>query len=111
MEKEVKLFNKRFVYFMWDDELKGKTGFVSNDIKCLHDYVNNQFSAIESIEQSSDESQPFKTTDGIRFRFFYYDPNYDVKKAFNEGKKIQYRVKEFVDWEDYTNQNPWTEAL
>lgn len=66
-----------------------KTGLVSNDIKCLHDYVDNQPSAIELIEHSSDESQPFKTTDGIKFRFFYYDPNYEVKKAFNEGKKIQ----------------------
>lgn len=91
----MELFDKKFVHFMWDDELEGKTGHVSNDIKCLHDYVNNNPSATELIEHSSDESQPFKTTDGIKFRFFYYDPNYEVKKAFNEGKKVQMKVDGF----------------
>lgn len=98
------LFDKKFVHFMWDDELEGKKGFVSNDIECLRDYVNNNPFATELIEHSSDEAQPFEITDGIRFRFFYYDPNYEVKKAFNEGKVIQFRYGS-TDWQDYTNQN------
>lgn len=105
MEKEVKLFDKRFVHFMWDDELKGKTGHMSNDIKCLCDYVNNNPSAIELIEHSSDESQPFQTTDGIRFRFAYYDPNYEVKKAFNEEKKVQILLPGGVDWRDVEDED------
>lgn len=90
----MELFDKKFVHFLWDDELEGKTGIVSNDIKCLRDYVNNKSFDLELIEQSNDESQPFKTVDGIKFRFAYYDPNYEVKKAFNEGKTIQLQISE-----------------
>lgn len=98
------LFDKRFVHFMWNDELEGKTGIMSNDIKCLHDYVNNNKTCTELIEHSGDESQPFKTTDGIKFRFAYYDPNYEVKKAFNEGKKIQYKALVTGRWCDFDHK-------
>ena len=104
----MELFDKKFVHFMWDDELEGKKCFVGGDIDILRAIVEKGVeSDLHSIVFSRNESAPFRMADGTySWQFAYYDPNYAVKKAFNEGKKIQYRIEGFVDWEDYTNQNP-----
>ena len=36
----MELFDKKFVYFMWDDELKGKRVITADSINCLIDRVN-----------------------------------------------------------------------
>ena len=35
----MKLFNKQFVHFMWEDELEGKRGFGTDDIDDLQRFV------------------------------------------------------------------------
>lgn len=103
MEKESKLFDKRFVYFMWDDELKGKKCFMADDITELRAFVNggNEHN-LRSVIFSRDESTPFRTADGIyNWQFAYYDPNYSVKWAYyKEGKQIQVAYKGANNWVD-----------
>jgi hypothetical protein len=97
------IFDKRFVHFMWDDELKGKRCFVSDGIDELRVTVEKAGEYdLRTVIFSRDESAPFKTVDGLyAWKFAYYDPNYEVKKAFNEGKKVQVkRIDSFVDWVD-----------
>lgn len=101
MEKEVKLFDKRFVYFMWDDELEGKEVFASNDIYSLMDSVNNGRETDGLVKKFGYSNCPFLTVKGNRlYQFVYYDPNYEVKKAYNEGKKIQVAYKGANNWVD-----------
>ena len=77
----MELFDKKFVHFMWDDELEGKECFVSQSIKALIDIVNmNLRYAIVEINKKVAE----------QWSFFYYDPNYVTKRAYVEGKTIQY---------------------
>lgn len=100
----MELFDKRFVHFMWDDELNGKVCFVSDAIGLLKKYVDNSMKELYGqVRLNNDEftkdSYPFSFNNGLNteadgdvwteYKFAYYDPNYEVKKAFNEGKKIQ----------------------
>ena len=65
-----------------------KKGFVSTDILNIKEQVNNGTNITE-IHRSSDNTKPFvpKYYD-CDCSFAYYDPNYEVKKAYNEGKKF-----------------------
>ena len=99
----MELFDPKFVHFMWDDSLEGKEGFVSNYLRGLIDIVNTDtISAIKKALPSVFDS----------WSFFYYDPNYECKKAFNEGKKIQFLSRqqqsngEWIDvWYDCVGPN------
>ena len=112
MEKEVKLFDKRFVHFMWDDELKGKKVFLSNDIDNLRGIVEKGTECdLHSVISSGDESAPFESANGVFvWQFAYYDPNYEVKKAFNEGKTIQFKFINGV-WEDILCEENLIQAI
>lgn len=85
----MELFDKKFVHFMWDDKLEGKRGFIAKSVKDLKGVVNANFCK-ELIRNSHDDAYPFLATDDNKYHFAYYDPNYEVKKAFNEGKTIQF---------------------
>lgn len=97
MEKEVKLFDKRFVHFMWNDELEGKECFVADNINSLIERVEKGAS-IYKVRWSRDNGMPFESDDLVRYRFAYYDENYSIKKAFNEGETIQYQLVDGVSW-------------
>ena len=103
MEKESKLFDKRFVYFMWDDELEGMGGFFADNIGTLKEQINNGVAEYLHNTKSRYEDKPFANCNSA-YRFFYYDPNYEVKKAFNEGKTIQYQLAGGVDWADIDSE-------
>ena len=95
----MELFDKRFVHFMWDDSLEDKEGFVACNIDSLINYVEHNQRALKGIvKYSGDSAEPFMTGDGIANRFFYYDPNYECKKAFAEGKAVQYKTSK-GEWE------------
>ena len=99
MEKEVELFDKRFVHFMWDDELEGKEVIAANYISSLREMVEN--GGIEEFGKSwdkvqkgivsrseDDEDFPFRVG-GVDNALAYYDPNYEAKRAYyKEGKEI-----------------------
>lgn len=88
----MELFDKKFVHFMWDDKLEGKEGFCADDIcelaNCVH---SGNMHLTKVIKSRLSPVFPFKDTNNDDWLFFYYDPNYEVKKAFKEGKEIQFQ--------------------
>lgn len=99
----MKLFDKKYVHFMWDDELEGKEGFFSDSINVLQSYIEDTDDyLIGSASASNRGDFPFSKSSGGMYRFFYYDPNYFVKKAYAEGKQIQ--IKNGKTW--YTTSDP-----
>lgn len=103
----MELFDKKFVHFMWDDELEGKKCFVGNSVDFLMSAVEHNDKARMPYVTKSSYTPPFAmvgfedTEDGA-FTFAYYDPNYDVKWAYyKEGKKVQTRYpRELNEWDD-----------
>lgn len=100
MEKNI--FDKQFVYFMWDDSLKGKKCFVADEVDLLEQRVENNaidsFYTVKShstslhypfcIDLSKQNAEYDNTAD---YRFVYYDPLYDIKWAWKQGACIQCR--------------------
>ena len=94
------LFNKKFVYFMWDDELTDKECFVADNIyDLMHDVNNKKYKHLVKRNQNIDFSFPF-ITENTGYKFAYYDPNYDIKIAYNEGKQIQFQSLVDGSWCD-----------
>lgn len=89
----MELYDSKFVHFEWDDELKGKKGFVALSIKALKEQVNNNPASIVSLAPSSNDEYPFafdvQGTTVSYYNFAYYDPDYAAKKAFMEGQTIE----------------------
>lgn len=104
-----KLFDKKFVYFMWDDRLDGKDCFVSDDINELQQAVEAGIDADTVHRELTLRSirYPF-TTSNDSYRFAYYDPNYSAKRAYNEGKQIQFLNTE-GEWLDCRNTPDWND--
>lgn len=98
----MELYDKKYVYFEWDDKLEGKKGFVGTDISYIKKQVNKCTDTMTEIYHSSDNTQPF-TTGYYNYSFAYYDPNYEAKKAYNEGKKLQWKYRNEKDWKDWDN--------
>lgn len=104
-------FDKRFVYFMWDDTLQGKTVFFADYIPHLQRKVeNNDIEHYTKVTQS-DGLLPFMMKDGrAAWQFVYFDPNYELKRAHEQGKKIECKRKGDawgdLDW-DYTPAPEW----
>lgn len=90
----MKLFDKKYVYFMWDDCLKGKEVLVEDDIYNLEKEVNDGDTAFFEVSKS-DSNEPFRIEyEDTTYRFAYYDPNYLCKIAYNEGKEIEVLIGE-----------------
>ena len=99
----MELYNKEFVYFDWDDKLEGKKGFVAQNIESLKGQVNNNPKGMVILSSSDDDVCPFTYfCDGeitCDYVFAYYDPYYEFRKAYIEGKQLQFKNHE-GDWED-----------
>ena len=96
----MELYDKRFVHFMWDDKLEGQKVFVADNINTLIERIKKSTS-IYKVHWSRDTGMPFESDDLVRYRFAYYDPNYEVKRAFyKEGKQIQVAYKGANNWVD-----------
>lgn len=114
MEKEVKLFDKRFVHFMWDDELKGKQCFVADYIDTIQALVEKgDENTLYLVTCSNDERKPFRRRNRTATRqFAYYDPNYEVKRAFyKEGKKVQSFLDYKNKWFDVAGEPSWLDGI
>lgn len=108
----MELFDKKFVHFMWDNELEGKEGFFADNISRLTVDVNTackkKFHKCKMTPTDvHDGSFPFGFSDDgfFYYKFFYYDPNYEVKKAYTEGKQIQYKFKDDKIWYDISSSD------
>ena len=94
---------------MWDDELEGKDCFVADNIDDLIFAVRNDGKCgvkTNVLHSSFRASLPF--LDSILnncYPFAYYDPNYEVKRAYyKEGKKVQILSSDGADWRDVEDE-------
>ena len=102
----MELYNREFVYFDWDDELEGKKGFFSNNINDLKRSVKDNRTMwygeiCKNVNTNTDYPFGFIDDFGIShcFRFCYYDPYYEFRKACLEGKRLQFKNNN-GNWED-----------
>lgn len=96
----MELFNEKYVHFIWNDELEGKKGFFADDVDDLYNRVKSNFAGYYNTVSGSERiAYPFKMN-GVPYRFFYYDPFYEIKKAYIEGKQIQYKFNDEPKWYD-----------
>lgn len=100
-------FEDKFVHFRWSGELEGKEVFCADDILTLtNDVTNNCEKGIVTF--SGYEESPFrvsydKSATVCSWRFVYYDPNYETKLAYEQGKKIECSCKCVSDaWNDWS---------
>ena len=108
----MELYNKEFVYFDWDDKLEGKKGFFGDSINHLKLNVKDNrtmFYGEICHNVNTGTNFPFGFIDDSGsshcFRFCYYDPFYEFRKAYLEGKQLQFKSRD-GSWEDV-----WGEPL
>lgn len=100
-------FENKFVYFDWSDSLRGKKVFYGDDLLTLENNAlsgNTDFMAI--VEGGHDKVTPFIVADDY-WKFVYYDPNYECKMAYENGKTIQV-LSVSGEWEDCIPR--WSDA-
>lgn len=106
----MELFDKKYVYFMWDDELKGKKGFIANYIDTLIELVNLN-SGMCTILKTEHKSHPFLSDkESLNFdfaQFAYYDPNYELKVAHHNGVAIEFYDEDLTKWVEETEPKWW----
>lgn len=101
-------FEDKFVHFRWDDSLKGKKVFYADSISTLEEDVAKGEDIMTLIGAANKhDTSPFciEDEDGTTtdWKFIYYDPNYEVKLAFEKGMVIQYKAKDTGNWCDWDN--------
>ena len=102
----MELYCKEFVFFEWDDSLKGKKGFFADTINELKAKVKNGFELLECHFSNNPTGFHFANSSSNEvYQFFYYDPDYEVKKAFMDGKTIQYLYND--EWIDVAHSPLW----
>lgn len=110
----MELFNKKFVYFVWDNTLIGKKGFFADDIDDLCERVNSNVTGYyDEVSESYQNAFPFERgTIAAPYRFFYHDPNYECKIAYTKGKRVQFRTKGSKDvWLESDFAPRWNDEL
>lgn len=104
-------FEKRFVHYFWIDTLEGKKGFVADTLADLRSYVQNKNKPrLVTLTHSENEDFEF-TSNNINecYQFCYYDPNFEYKVAYEEGKEIQAWNKFIQEWEDCKCRPLWSD--
>ena len=117
MEKE--LFDPKFVHFDLDESHIGKNVFIADSIVALKKRVNGEWADIARqgpLKLSESENYPFSIEDGgdgACCVFYYYDPNYDVKRAYyKEGKTtIQFLSESDNKWFDVAGEPSWLDEV
>ena len=96
MSEEKKIFDPKFARIFWNDELEGKECIFADSSQSLVERVNTHGSMGIAFKPSSDDGCidlcPFGAIIcGHKevFTFCYYDPLYEVKWAWKNGKQIQ----------------------
>lgn len=110
-------FEPKYVHCFWNDKLEGKKGFVADTMGGLKDTVESNdkdwFGEIWKNPNNSQISYPFgfEESNGIKncYQFCYYDPNYEYKVAYEEGKEIQIWNRFRQEWEDCKCKPLWSD--
>lgn len=102
-------FEKQYVHFMWNDELKGKKVFCSDCVDNLKESVENN-KDMDYVIGKGDLMCPFMVRRDT-WMFVYYDPNYELKLAYEQGKTIQFRYKgSKKEWTDVSTPK-WSDFI
>jgi hypothetical protein len=105
-------FENKYIYCVWEDWLKGKKVFFSDYIDKLKWRVEkNDLRYVDTIVGNYSENCPFHMKEAGFYSFCYYDPYYELKLAYEQGKKIECKRKgdAWDDW-DYTSAPRWLDA-
>lgn len=106
----MELFDKKYVYFLWDDKLEEKKGFVADHIDTLINLVNSN-SDMCTILKTGHTSYPFiSNRTSLDFDFSqlaYYDPNYELKIAHHNGYTIEFYDDELKKWVEEKEPKWW----
>lgn len=96
----MELYDKKNVYFEWEDKLKGKKGFFANTTYELKSKVESGFELLECHFSNNPTGFHFSNSiSNSAYQFFYYDPYYEFRKAYLEGKQLQFKDYNGI-WED-----------
>ena len=93
----MEVFDKKYVYYLWDNELEGEKCLLSDNAFLLKEFVNNcndlihQDSIVlcDNVTYSGENRYPFASKTS-RYSFCYYDPNIELKIAAKNGKRLQW---------------------
>lgn len=100
----MELYNKEFIYFEWEDKLKGKKGFFANTINELKSKIESGFELLECHFSNNQTGFHFSNSiSNSAYQFFYYDPYYEFRKAYLEGKLLQFKDCS-GNWEDVAGE-------
>lgn len=104
-------FDKKYVHFMWTDILKGKKVFYGDYIGNLKSSVEeHDLSFVGTVIDTYNENYPFYMKEKEDYySFCYYDPYYELKLAYEQGKVIQHFKTCAKVWIDVTSELGWTD--
>lgn len=95
----ISIYHPKFMHWEWDEFLDGKSAIVTDNACFVEEFldegVNN--GVIEGVVREGNNCNPFKV-DGIKYRFCYFDPHLEYKRAYNEGKDVYFKLFENDDW-------------
>lgn len=100
----MELFDKNCVYFEWDDILDGAICFCGEDIETIKKSLRKENVNLETVIVSKDDYTDEGLPKDSSYRFVYFDPHYVIKKAFLEGKTIQYIPNGRHNYTDITSE-------
>jgi hypothetical protein len=110
---EYKFFDKQFLVMPDANDIIGKKVFYRDTLTGIINEVENgdvdsdRYGVLESIVIGS--AHPFYIDD-VYWSLAYYDPNYECKVAFSQGKQIQFRGDNTDGWVD-AKEPTWSERL
>ena len=102
-ESKYKFFDKRCLVFP-DEDCLGKKVFYANTYTMLvSDIESGDFDRTGLIEEVKPyEQRPFKIRDErddfLWKQLAYYDPNYEARIAYSQGRTIEFRRKSDSEW-------------
>lgn len=103
-----KFFDKEFLVLPDDEDITGKKVFYNDNLPDLIKEVEqgdlSNVATLSSIVVDDDEG--CFGVGSARWRIAYYDPNYEAKVAYSQGKQIQYRTSQ-GEWVDVVDKPLW----
>ena len=104
-----RFFDKKFLLMPDDKGIIGKKVFYGDSfcdlIAAVESGDSDRTGRLDSI--ITDGHLPFKVNK-VRWFLVYYDPNYEAKVAYSQGKQLQVRGGDTDDWVDAVVDPRWT---
>lgn len=104
-------FEQEFVRFMPDNELIGKKVIYADDIielkaRVLKYISENCEDFLGTVTNVYEAGLPFEVN-GDDWRFVYYDPYLELKKAYKQGKVIELHDESDGEWSPLDEEPNW----